>query len=1111
MNSSCDCGTGTTCTCGCCEGIAIAVPQPTANRPGLPALAYRVGTHATFLETMIARLSSSDFPALAALTTRAPADPSIALLDSWALVADVLTFYQERIANEGYLRTATERRSILELARLISYRLRPGVAATVYLAYTLDEDRSKTPPAPTETLIPAGSRSQSVPGPGQAPQFFETSVDLDARSAWNDLGVRQTQPQLFTMNRDFGTDVLMRDAIYFQGASTNLQPGDPLMFILNPRPSSGQQALRLVQSVEIQSAQNRTEVILQPPPDVPATAGETAYALVSAAVTPFIADATNLFPGTSLAAQAAACLSNPPPNLPAGLLQNLQAATDKSGAAAVVIVQQTISPLTELHDLATKRNFTRLQPWLGQILDTLAALVSQLPTLDAAAKMAARNTAASESVIVTKAPSALAKLAALLPTLAQPPSLQPPNSFQLARSVSRTFDKSSDMGPRLLGTFSPAAAAMLYRAWTNIGLPSTSAEVGAVRLKTGLFPGNYPGVPTSTKTTDTTVITSFDSPPTIAKDWIGLVSGDQNPIPVAIALDAVYDKIVAGSWVMIARPNFGDTSKSSAPASNQTGGRTRTFHRVVSTATVPMTTADAGFTAKVTQLTLDPPWLSDFLNRRFAYDFIADQPGALQGTIVLAQTELLPLAEEPLDVDLEGDTIELDSAYDGLESGRWIIVAGERTDIPNVTGVTAAELVMILGVAQVTTSPNGMPAPVHTVLTLANELAYTYDSTTVTIYGNVVKATNGQTNNEILGNGDGSQLFQEFTLKQKPLTFVPASNPSGVNSTLEVYVNNVEWQETDTLAGLGPKDRSYVTQTADNDSTLVIFGNGVEGARLPTGSANVTAIYRNGIGQPGNVDANQISLLQSRPLNVKAVINPLRASGGADRDSRDDARRNAPLAVMSLDRLVSVQDYADFARTFAGIGKASSAKISNGQFDLVHVSIAGAADIPIDPTSDLYINLAQALRVNGDPYQPLQLAVRSLRLLVISAQVKILADYIWEDVAADLRTALLNTFSFDNRSLGQPVFQSEVISAMQSVAGVAYVNLQKLDSVAESATAEALANLASTLALNEFIPAALARPNPSPANYPTDAILPAELVYLSPTLPDTLILNEVKS
>src|SRR5690349_4842706 len=132
--------------CGCCEGTTAITPEGTANRPGLTALATRVGTHAAFLETMKARLSSSDFPALGGLTARNAYDPAIALLDAWATVADVLTFYQERIANEGYLRTATERRSILELGRLVGYALRPGVAASVYLAYTLDVGAAVTIP-----------------------------------------------------------------------------------------------------------------------------------------------------------------------------------------------------------------------------------------------------------------------------------------------------------------------------------------------------------------------------------------------------------------------------------------------------------------------------------------------------------------------------------------------------------------------------------------------------------------------------------------------------------------------------------------------------------------------------------------------------------------------------------------------------------------------------------------------------------------------------------------------------------------------------------------------------------------------------------------------------
>ena len=90
-----------------------------------------------------------------------------------------------------------------------------------------------------------------------------------------------------------------------------------------------------------------------------------------------------------------------------------------------------------------------------------------------------------------------------------------------------------------------------------------------------------------------------------------------------------------------------------------------------------MTTADGGFSAKVTQLTLDPAWLSNEVVKA-----VNQLRGVLPGTVVFAQTEPLPLAEEPLDADFEGDTIELDGAYDGLESGRWIIVSGERTDIP---------------------------------------------------------------------------------------------------------------------------------------------------------------------------------------------------------------------------------------------------------------------------------------------------------------------------------------------------------------------------------------------------------------------------------------------
>jgi hypothetical protein len=105
-----------------CPDAQNQTPTQNVNRPGLSAVEYRVGTYASFLRSM--RVEVVRHERLRNLRTGATDDPAVALLDAWAVVADVLTFYQERIANEHYLRTATEMRSLTELARLVGVRTR---------------------------------------------------------------------------------------------------------------------------------------------------------------------------------------------------------------------------------------------------------------------------------------------------------------------------------------------------------------------------------------------------------------------------------------------------------------------------------------------------------------------------------------------------------------------------------------------------------------------------------------------------------------------------------------------------------------------------------------------------------------------------------------------------------------------------------------------------------------------------------------------------------------------------------------------------------------------------------------------------------------------------
>jgi hypothetical protein len=220
--------TGTTgCLCGCCVGTMIETPQAINNRAGLPSISYRVGTWSRFKESMLAQLSSFDYPALSTLKTRDDDDFTVAFLDATAVVLDILTFYQERLANESYLRTAGQLQSLIELSRLIGYQPSPGVSAACYVAFSLKTAPGQTPdPSAPAITIPQGTQMQSVPAQGQQPQTFETAAAIPAKPEWNALPVQtglSWAPKAGQVS------------VYLQGTATQLQTGDLVLIVGDER------------------------------------------------------------------------------------------------------------------------------------------------------------------------------------------------------------------------------------------------------------------------------------------------------------------------------------------------------------------------------------------------------------------------------------------------------------------------------------------------------------------------------------------------------------------------------------------------------------------------------------------------------------------------------------------------------------------------------------------------------------------------------------------------------------------------------------------------------------------------------------------------------------
>lgn len=1016
-SSLCSCGALTCdCACGPCHDVALL--EPPQNRPGLKRISTRLGTHASFLEAATDALSNADFPMLRILGTHDPSDPVMALLDGWATVADVLTFYRDIYANEFYRRTASQERSLRYLAAQVGYRPRPGVAASVPIAYLLD-------PTAKPLAVPAFAKVQSVPKPGEAMQTFETSKALDARAEWSEMRPRQTSiPPLDRI------DALLRRELRLGDATTQARPGERLLFVFSDKP--GWQIVREVASAKIDSDANCVVVTLKPRTGLKPELGLKILELLDAAVER-LATAPN--DGKALVVAAA-------------LTSYLLGASPREIAEWPGNLPREIRDLMLAVSQIERDDQPRIEPDLGELL----------------------------SLVTSTAPAAIKRLS--------------PGLVDQAGAMSR-------MRTALLSSVSVPADDLLYAAMRNFP-PTQGRDVHhprlyLMRLKAGAFGTSAPAT-----------VPNKDGPP---KD----VEQAKDDGKYAF-LDVLAEGLESGGYALIDGPV--------RMRGNDLASRLVRIANVDDVQTVAR--SDYGLSAKVTRLQLSQLSGKDDSLLLTAAD---QKLRGLQATLYTVQSEPVTLAPEPIDAPVDGDRIMLDGLYPEFQPGRQIVVSGERADIfagnLEVDGVRDGELAMVANVDQETWpgSPSDTP---HTTLVLTTSLAHAYRRARTTIYGNVVEATHGESVSETLGTGDARQSFQRFQLRRAPLTFISAPTNSGTVAALDVRVNGLKFSETDFLPDSGANDRAYQLSVDADGGACIEFGDGKTAVRLPSAPENVKAIYRVGIGTPGNVAAEQISLATTRPLGVNGVINPLKAVGGADRDCPEAIRRNIPIPTLALSpnaRLVSVADYEYFARAFAGIGDVRAALVADGRYQCVHVTIAGVDDAPLDPNEPPMTTLVAAYAQFGDPALPVIVDIRERISLLIQASIALNKDADKDEVEAAVRSRVAQAFSFAARGLERPAYRSELIACLQGIPGIAYVELEVFGGISDSELLDAASfariihhfkkefEEGHPLALVPVQAARVASANDPQVPSGASHILPGQTAYLRPDVPETFVLN----
>lgn len=284
---------------------------------------------------------------------------------------------------------------------------------------------------------------------------------------------------------------------------------------------------------------------------------------------------------------------------------------------------------------------------------------------------------------------------------------------------------------------------------------------------------------------------------------------------------------------------------------------------------------------------------------------------------------------------------------------------------------------------------------------------------------------------ERIGTGDG-------TLDQR----YPTINRPVVHGTVEVFVDEgagfTQWTGFHRLIDAQSNQFAFTTEELDDGGVVVIFGDGLNGRR-PGDGADIRATYRVGGGPEGNVGPNTLTELPDSTPGVASVTNPEAAVGGAEPESVDQIRTNAPRALRALTRAVSLADFAGLALQVPGVAKASA---ENPAYNVVVVYVApyggGLAPQELkDEVSNYFEGRKQVsheVTIADATYVPIN----------IHTEVSVKSEFNRTAVEREVEAALVEMLHFDGVDFAELIALSHVYNVINNVEGVRYATVSVL-------------------------------------------------------------------
>jgi hypothetical protein len=148
-------------------------------------------------------------------------------------------------------------------------------------------------------------------------------------------------------------------------------------------------------------------------------------------------------------------------------------------------------------------------------------------------------------------------------------------------------------------------------------------------------------------------------------------------------------------------------------------------------------------------------------------------------------------------------------------------------------------------------------------------------------------------------------------------------------------------------------------------------------------------------------------------------------------------RTTVPAQALPLERAVSLQDFAHIASRHSTVAQAQafSLRTGYGQKEQIELVIVPAGDATL--TDDLKATLTSFVMASAPPGLAMTVSLYQEVIVSFAVAAWVKTDsFDADEVSANVRQALVEAFGFGKRSLGQPLYISELYQIVEGTEGV---------------------------------------------------------------------------